>query len=116
MRPNDVTIEWAVKKRTGKVFFNSNMNARHKTLAAPYSVRATNMANASLPISWDGLEDIYPADFNIRNVPERLARVGDVWENILNEKTDMHKIFAEIASDFDGILDSETPGAFSKRN
>ncbi len=92
MRPNDVTIEWAVKKRTGKVFFDFNMNARHKTLAAPYSVRATNMANVSLPITWDELEDIYPTDFNIRNVPERLAQVGDLWENILNEKTDLHKI------------------------
>lgn len=92
MRPNDVTIDWAVKKRTGKVFFDFNMNARHKTLAAPYSVRATNMANVSLPISWDELEDIYPTDFNIGNVPDRLAEVGDLWENILNEKTDLHKI------------------------
>ncbi len=68
------------------------MNARHKTLAVPYSVRATNMANVSLPISWDELEDIYPTDFNIANVPERLAQVGDLWENILNEKTDLHNI------------------------
>lgn len=92
MRPNDVTIDWAVKKRTGKVFFDFNMNARHKTLAAPYSVRATNMANVSVPLSWDELDDIYPTDFNIRNVPERLEEVGDLWENILNEKTDLHKI------------------------
>ncbi len=92
MRPDDVTIDWAVKKRTGRVFFDFNMNARHKTLAAPYSVRATNMANVSLPIMWDELEDIYPTDFNIRNVPERLSEVGDLWEDILNQKTDLHKI------------------------
>ncbi len=92
MRPDDVTIDWAVKKRTGRVFFDFNMNARHKTLAAPYSVRATNMANVSVPLSWDELDEIYPTDFNIRNVPERLAEVGDLWENILNEKTDLHKI------------------------
>lgn len=92
MRPDDVTIDWAVKKRAGRVFFDFNMNARHKTLAAPYSVRATNMANVSVPLSWDELDDIYPTDFNIRNVPQRLAEVGDLWENILNEKTDLHKI------------------------
>lgn len=92
MRPQDVTVEWAVKKRTGKVFFDFNMNARHKTLSAPYSVRATNAGNVSLPISWDELDDIYPTDFDIRTVPARLEQVGDLWENILNEKTDLHKI------------------------
>lgn len=92
MRPQDVTVEWAVKKRTGKVFFDFNMNAQHKTLSAPYSVRATNAGNVSLPISWDELDDIYPTDFDIRTVPARLEQVGDLWENILNEKTDLHKI------------------------
>lgn len=91
MRPEDVTIDWAVKKRTGRVFFDFNMNARHKTLPAPYSVRATEMANVSIPIAWSELEDIYPTDFNIRNVPERLERVGDLWEKILDEKVDLHK-------------------------
>lgn len=91
MRPNDVTVDWAVKKRTGKVFFDFNMNARHKTLAAPYSVRATNVGNVSLPISWNELDDVYPTDFDIRNVPERLEQFGDLWENILNEKVDLHK-------------------------
>ncbi|MCC6979969.1 MAG: ATP-dependent DNA ligase, partial [Candidatus Melainabacteria bacterium] len=64
----------------------------HKTLSAPYSVRATNAGNVSLPISWDELDDIYPTDFDIRTVPARLEQVGDLWENILNEKTDLHKI------------------------
>lgn len=91
MRPTEVTVDWAVKKRTGRVFFDFNMNARHKTLPPPYSVRATDMANVSLPISWKELEDIYPTDFNIRNVPERLSQVGDLWGNILDEKIDLHK-------------------------
>lgn len=91
MRPEEVTVDWAVKKRTGRVFFDFNMNARHKTLPPPYSVRATDMANVSLPISWNELEDIYPTDFNIRNVPERLEQVGDLWEGILDAKVDLHK-------------------------
>lgn len=91
MRPDEVTVDWAVKKRTGRVFFDFNMNARHKTLPPPYSVRATDMANVSLPISWNELEDIYPTDFNIRNVPERLQQVGDLWEGILDAKVDLHK-------------------------
>lgn len=91
LRPQDVTIDWAVKKRTGRVFFDFNMNARHKTLPVPYSVRATDMATVSIPIAWSELENIYPTDFNISNVPERLERVGDLWERILDLKVDLHK-------------------------
>lgn len=91
LRPQDVTIDWAVKKRTGRVFFDFNMNARHKTLPVPYSVRATDMANVSIPIAWSELENIYPTDFNIRNVPQRLEQVGDLWEKILDVKVDLHK-------------------------
>lgn len=92
IRPNDVTIDWAVKKRTGKVFFDFNMNARHKTLAAPYSVRASLTGAVSCPVEWDELDSVYPTDFTIRTAPQRFAKVGDLWENILDKKTDIHKI------------------------
>lgn len=92
IRPNDVTIDWAVKKRTGKVFFDFNMNARHKTLAAPYSVRSSLTGAVSCPLEWDELSSVYPTDFTIRTAPHRFSKVGDLWENILDEKTDVHKI------------------------
>ena len=35
--PKDITMEWAVEKRTGKIFIDYNMNVRGKTLNVAYS-------------------------------------------------------------------------------
>lgn len=92
LSPDEISIDWAVKKRTGKVFFDYNMNARHKTLAAPYSPRNSDTATVSLPIAWDELDDIYPEDFTIRTVPNRLNKVGDLWAEILTKKNNLEKL------------------------
>lgn len=89
--PRDVTIDWAVKKRTGKVFFDFNMNARGKTLASIYSPRNSILGTVSTPLDWDELGSVYPTDFTINTVPERVSDSGDLWENILYEKNDLQE-------------------------
>ena len=37
--PAEITMEWAVEKRTGKIFIDYNMNVRGKTLNVAYSPR-----------------------------------------------------------------------------
>ena len=37
--PKDITMEWSVPKRTGKIFMDYNMNVRGKTLNVAYSPR-----------------------------------------------------------------------------
>jgi DNA primase len=86
--PADVTVEWAVSKRTGKVFFDYNQNMRGKTVAAPYSLRPTPEATVSVPIAWEELHDVYPTDFTIETAPERLQGLGDLWSDILESKHD----------------------------
>ncbi|MGB2694868.1 MAG: DNA ligase D [Dehalococcoidia bacterium] len=87
--PRDVTMEWSVDKRAGKVFFDHNQNMRGKTLASLYSPRPLPEAAVSTPVRWNELGDIYPTDFTILTVPERLAQVGDLWANILDAKHDI---------------------------
>ncbi|MCW5941196.1 MAG: non-homologous end-joining DNA ligase [Fimbriimonadaceae bacterium] len=87
--PEDVTLEWAVEKRAGKIFFDYNQNVRGKTLASIYSPRATGGAKVSVPVRWDELMDVFPSDFDISNVPDRVSRVGDVWEDILDHRVDL---------------------------
>src|SRR5262249_43332298 len=36
-RPDLITMEWSVPKRTGKIFFDHNMNGRGRTLNVAYS-------------------------------------------------------------------------------
>lgn len=91
-RPKEITMDWAVKKRVGRVFFDHNMNGRGKTLPVPYSVRATLQASVSCPIEWQELQHIYPTDFTVHTVPDRLKEVGDLWSDILKQRKDLKKI------------------------
>lgn len=90
--PNDVTMEWAVVKRTGKIFLDHNMNGRGKTLASIYSPRVSPEGAVSTPIAWDEIDDVYPTDFTMHTVPGLLEKRGDLWADILNNKNDLRKI------------------------
>ena len=87
--PTWITTEWAVKRRTGKVFADYNQNARGKTLASIYSPRALPWATVSMPLRWEELEQVYPTDFTLLTAPARLSSVGDLWATILDGKRDL---------------------------
>ena len=73
-----------------------NQNVRGKTLASIYSPRPTPEASVSVPLRWDELGKVYPNDFTIATVPERLARTGDLWTNILAAEIDIEKLFLKM--------------------
>ncbi len=89
-----ITMDWSVKKRTGKVFLDHNMNARSKSLASIYSPRVSKEAAVSVPIEWDELSDIYPTDFNIETLPTILSKRGDLWADILSNKNDLQHLLS----------------------
>jgi bifunctional non-homologous end joining protein LigD len=84
--PTDITLEWSVPRRTGKIFMDYNMNVRGKTLNVAYSPRGAAGAPVSMPLTWDELAKAHPLDFTLSNVPERLARAGDRWRDALARK------------------------------
>jgi bifunctional non-homologous end joining protein LigD len=84
--PNDVTMEWDIEKRSGKVFLDVNQNVRAKTVAAIFSTRGVQQAAVSMPLRWDEVARVYPTDFTIRSAVARLAREGDPWAGILDAK------------------------------
>ena len=51
LHPKEVTVEWSVPKRTGKIFMDYNMNVRGKTLNVAYSPRGVAGAPVSMPLS-----------------------------------------------------------------
>jgi bifunctional non-homologous end joining protein LigD len=84
--PDKVTMEWVVKKRPEKVFFDHNQNVRGKTLSGAYTVRAVPGAPVSMPIEWKQVGQIYPAEFAMTNVPDYCAAHSDPWEDILDDR------------------------------
>jgi bifunctional non-homologous end joining protein LigD len=91
--PKDITMEWAVEKRTGKIFIDYNMNVRGKTLNVAYSPRGVPGAPVSMPVTWEELEAAEPMDFTINNVPARLEKNGDRWHDVLESKQSLTRAF-----------------------
>ena len=89
--PKDITLEWSVPKRTGKIFMDYNMNVRGKTLNVAYSPRGAFGAPVSMPLTWEELAGAHPLDFRITNVAQRLAETGDRWRDALTRKQNLER-------------------------
>jgi bifunctional non-homologous end joining protein LigD len=90
--PAEVTMEWQTAKRQGKIFLDYNQNARSKTLASIYSPRHAIQATVSTPLHWEELNAVYPTQFTILSVPQRLEQTGDLWSGILEHAVDLEKL------------------------
>ncbi len=86
--PSLITAEYRVARRPpGRVLVDYNQNAWGRTLASIYSVRPTPGATVSTPVTWDELaRGACIEDFTLLNVPERIARVGDLWKPLLQKR------------------------------
>jgi bifunctional non-homologous end joining protein LigD len=87
--PKDVTLEWSVERRTGKIFFDYNQNVRGKSLASIFSPRRHPLGTVSMPLPWEELEQAYPTDFTLHTAPALLEQRGDPWADILAAKQDL---------------------------
>jgi bifunctional non-homologous end joining protein LigD len=85
LRPDLMTAEYRIAKRpAGRVLVDYNQNAWGRTLASAYSPRPRPGATVSAPITWDELEGgARTEDFDLRNMPARIAQVGDLWAPLL---------------------------------
>ena len=97
-RPKDVTMEWSVNKRGGKIFLDHNQNTRSKNMASIYSLRPLPGAPVSTPLSWEELDGVYPTDFTIDTVPARVEAMGDLWAGVLEAKHDLRRLLEEVGS------------------
>ena len=74
--PELVTTAWWKEERGEKVFIDYNQNARDRTIASAYSVRARADATVSAPVTWDELPDVETEDFTLATMPGPLRRAG----------------------------------------
>ena len=81
LEPGLLTSEYRVAHRPAKhVLVDYNQNAWGRTLASVYSVRPTERATVSTPVTWDELSaGVVTEDFDLTNVAQRVKTVGDLW-------------------------------------
>jgi bifunctional non-homologous end joining protein LigD len=83
--PSLITAEYRVAKRPrGRVLVDYNQNRWGSTLASIYSVRPRPEATVSTPVTWKEVEaGVRIEDFTVKNVPARVATIGDLWKPLL---------------------------------
>jgi DNA ligase D-like protein (predicted polymerase) len=75
--PELATTSWWKEERGERIFLDFNQAARDRTIASAWSVRGTERATVSTPVTWEQLPTVAPDDFDLFTVPEWLASHGD---------------------------------------
>ena len=113
--PGRATSRWWKEERVG-VFIDYNQNARDRTVASAYSVRAVADARVSCPLDWSEVADVDPAELRLDTVPERLRQRGDPSADIDAHSGRLDALLELAARDErDGLGDAPWPPHFRKQ-
>jgi DNA primase len=110
-----VTTAWWKEERGERVFIDYNQNARDRTIASAYSVRARPDAAVSAPVTWDELADVETEDFTLVTMPKRFAKLGDVQAAIDETICDLRVLLEWVERDeAAGVGEAPYPPNFPK--
>jgi len=113
--PGRATSRWWKEERKG-VFIDYNQNARDRTVASAYSVRAVPDARVSCPLEWEEVVDVEPAELTLTTVPARLRERGDPAATIDEHAGRLDGLLELAARDErDGLGDAPWPPHFGKQ-
>ena len=90
---DEFTVERSLSKRKGRLYLDCLQNGYGKTIVAPYSLRAADGAPVSAPLEWSEVtRKLDPAKFNLRTMPARLAKKGDLFRPLLGKGVKLPKL------------------------
>jgi DNA ligase D len=113
--PKLVTTAWWKEQRGERVFIDYNQNARDRTIASAYSVRARPDAAVSAPVTWDELPDVETEDFTLATMPARFAALGDVQARIDDTVCDLEVLLGWVErEEKEGVGEAPYPPNFPK--
>jgi DNA ligase D len=113
--PHRATSRWWKEEREG-VFIDYNQNARDRTVASAYSVRAVPDARVSCPLAWEEVPDVDPAELSLETVPARLRERGDPSAGIDENPVRLESLLELAARDErEGLGDAPWPPHFRKQ-
>jgi DNA ligase D len=114
--PEIVTTAWWKEERGARVFIDYNQNARDRTIASAYSVRARPDATVSAPVTWDELPDVEIEDFTLATMPARFVELGDVQAGIDDAVCDLAALLEWVErEEAEGVGEAPYPPNFPKQ-
>lgn len=89
--PDLIAVAHGPTHRGRQVTIDHAQNSIGRNTAAPYTLRARPGAPVSTPLTWDEVEEgrLRPSDFTLRNVPQRVKKLGDLFEAVLKGGQDL---------------------------
>ncbi|MDF2961530.1 MAG: polymerase protein [Paenibacillus sp.] len=95
--PEKITLDRVIERRGKKLYFDYLQLWRGRTMIAPYSVRAQPRATVSTPVMWEEVHRGFVlADFSIKSIPARIAKVGDLFHPISQDHSRLNQILDNI--------------------
>ena len=113
--PDLATSKWWKEERHG-VFIDYNQNAKDRTVASAWSVRPTPDARVSMPLEWDEVADVDPAEFTLATAPKRFGKRGDASAGIDKAAGSLTKLL-ELSAEQEaaGLGDAPWPPHYRKQ-
>src|SRR5499433_1448046 len=114
--PDLASSKWWKEERRG-VFLDYNQNAKDRTVASAWSVRATPDARVSMPLEWDEVPDCDPAAFTLVTAPARFAERGDAAAGMDASAGSLERLLELTAShEAAGLGDAPWPPHYKKQH
>jgi DNA ligase D len=114
-RPDLITDAWWKEERGERVFIDFNQNAPHKTVFGAWSVRSRVIAPVSTPVTWDEVATVNPDSLTLATVPERVASMGDPWQEMRERPQSLEPLLDLVAADQEaGLPDAPWPPVYPK--
>jgi bifunctional non-homologous end joining protein LigD len=112
--PAIATSKWWKEERHG-VFIDYNQNAKDRTVASAFSVRARPDARVSAPLTWDEIDVCNPADFTLKTMPAWFKANGDRHANIDQHPGSLEALLELSAKqEKEGLGDAPWPPQYQK--
>jgi DNA ligase D-like protein (predicted polymerase) len=113
--PAIATSKWWKEERHG-VFVDYNQNAKDRTVASAYSVRAREHAPVSAPLTWDEVDSCEPGEITLATMPTRFAKLGDRHDGIDQAAGSLERLLELSARhEKEGLGDAPWPPHYEKK-
>ena len=98
MKPDAFTVERSLKvRKRDRIYLDCMQNSYGKSVASVYSVRERPGACVSAPLEWPELKrKVRMEDFDIRSMPKRLEKKGDLFKDVLKIRNALEGPFKKL--------------------
>ena len=95
--PDELTMEFSIARRRGRVYVDPGRNGFTQSVAAPWCLRRFPKAPVSTPLDWSEVRpSLDPTAFNLRTIARRVAR-PDPWKDFYRSRQSLTRALEAVA-------------------